>query len=60
MHNLDTTHLNYGGLETVAQNENHPTRQPRVVGTADADGPTVEFRAVPGYGDGRPLEEVVR
>ncbi len=37
--------------ETVAEDGNSQQRQPRVVGTSDDNGVSIDLRAVPGYQD---------
>ena len=61
MSTFQTDRLKSSRHKSVAENGNNHPRQPRVVGTSDADGVTIDLRATPGYQDTElTLAEVAR
>jgi len=61
MHTLTTDRLKSSRNGTAAEKHTHNTRQPRVIGTSDTEGVTIDLRATPGYHDTElTLAEVAR
>lgn len=61
MSTLQSRRLKSSRTDTQSENSPHNQRQPRVVGTSDDDGVTIDLRATPGYHDTElTLAEVAR
>lgn len=60
MSTLQSDRLKSSRADTQSENRSHNQRQPRVVGTSDDDGVTIDLRASPGYQDTALTTEEVR
>ena len=49
MSTLQTDRHKSSRNDSSTENSSQTTRQPRVIGTSDADGATIDLRATPGY-----------
>ncbi len=60
MNRLQPDRLKSSRTESQSENSSQTTRKPRVVGTSDTDGVSIDLRATPGYNDTQLTTDEVR